>query len=153
MRKLIIALIVISAICFAQSSEQCFPSVPEIPANSCFNEGYVCSLTTESSGGVRFALGRNSVCDSMETTNFFTYRRNSEGNLDTTKHYILMPFLQEGPEDNVGALAVAMNTAFLINASNEKFKVRVTYHRVGNVLDENSVRLLAVSKALNATTP
>ena len=151
MKNLILAVLAFSAICFAQSSELCnlggSSSAPGIPYGSCYNVGYVCLVVTESSGGVRFTLGKNSACDTLETTNFSTYSRNSDGTLDTIASNFLRPYLQEGPEDNVGALAVAVNTAFIINAFNEKFKVRVTYHRVGSVLDENSVRLQAIGKA------
>ena len=48
--------------------------------------------------------------------------------------------------DNVNALAVAVNTAFILNAFNERLKVRVTYHRLGNVYDVNSVRLQGIAK-------
>ncbi len=149
MPKIVVILLIVVSACFAQSSELCNPGVASgIPINSCYSEGYVCLLTTESTGGVRFAVGKNAVCDSMETTRFYTHPRNGDGGLDTTiTSFVLMPYLQEGPEDNVGALALAVNTAFIINAFNDRLKVRVVYHRVGNIADENSVRLQAIGKA------
>ena len=57
-----------------------------------------------------------------------------------------MPYLQEGSVDNVSGLSVALNTAFLINASNEKFRVRITYHQVRGDRTVNSVRLLGITR-------
>lgn len=148
--KTLLAILVSVILSFA--AEMCNPGAASgIPIGSCYNEGYVCLVTTESNGGVRFSLGKSANCrdtSDMEKTAFVTFVRNGDGTLNTADTIkILRPFLQEGPEDNVGALAVATNTAFIINAFNEKIKVRITYHRVGNVYDENSVRLRAIGKA------
>jgi hypothetical protein len=83
----------------------------------------------------------------MEVTRFITHPLNSDGSLNTNVSVnVLRPYLEEGLVDNVSALAVAINTAFIINAFNEKIKVRVTYHQYGDVHDENSVRLLVIGK-------
>ena len=119
----------------------------QIPAASCFNDGYVCKVSVEYNGAIRFKLGKTSACTSFETTSFVTYPYAVDGSLDlNAPNNELQPLLIEDPLDNVGALAVAMSTAFIINAQNEKFKVRIIYHRLGNVFDVNSVRLQGISK-------
>ena len=150
MKKILLA--ILASVVFSFVSEMCNPgTIPGMPLGSCRNDGYVCLVTTESNGGVRFSLGKSANCgdtENMEKTAFVTFARNGDGSLNTADTMkVLRPFLREGPEDNVGALAVATNTAFIINAFNEKIKVRITYHRVGNVFDENSVRLQSIGKA------
>ena len=71
----------------------------------------------------------------------------NNGSLDYTQPIdMLKPILVQDAAENVGALAVAVSSAFLINALNEKYKVRLVYHRVGNLEDINSVRLQSVNK-------
>ena len=123
-----------------------------LPLGWCRAEGYVCGVTTEASGGVRFSLGKNSMCrkTEMESTSFITHPLNSDFSLNTSvSTNTLAPYLEEGPVDNVSAVTFAVNTAFIINASNEKFKVSITYHRYGTRNDQNSVRLLGISRSLN----
>ena len=156
MKKLIIAIFAISAICFAQSSEKCNPnpnSEPgapnhdsNIPDGWCYNEGYVCQLSIEATGGVRFVLGKNPTClgTELESTHFVVNHVNNDGS--TTPLNFLQPYFQEGPVDNVSALSVAINTALLINASNEKFKIRIMYHQITGDQTENGLRLLGISR-------
>ena len=108
---------------------------------------YICKLATESSGIVRFYLGSTSNCQTFETTRFVTHPYNTNGTLnESITDNLLRPLIVEDPMDNVNALAVAVNTAFILNAFNERLKVRVTYHRLGNVYDVNSVRLQGIAK-------
>lgn len=159
MKKIILAVLAISAICFAFSpvisSERCNPNYtnspehgdPSLPEGLCYDYGYVCQVTTEITGGVRFALGEDADCQSIKYTEFETYPLNSDGSInENAPLYKLIPYLQEGPIDNVSGLAVALNTAFLINASNEKFRVRITYHQIRGDRTENSVRLLKITR-------
>ena len=165
MKKTILAVLTVSVVCLAQSSiistEKCNPNPnsdpnapsvnyePSLPLGWCYDDGYVCQVALESTGGVSFLLGKNSNCQSLKNdikqTHFTTHPSNSDGsvNMSVSSNY-LKPYLQEGPVDNVSGLAVAMNTAFLINASNEKFMVRITYHQISGDLSENSVRLLGI---------
>ena len=159
MKKILFAILAISVICFAASMEKCNPNPnpdpnapsvnydPNLPLGWCRAEGYVCGVTTESSSGVRFTLGKNSKCKNteVETTMFKWHPIDSKGNLNTSiTSNVLTLYLEEGPIDNVSALALAVNTAFIINASNEKFKVNITYHHYGNRNDQNSIRLLGI---------
>ena len=61
-----------------------------------------------------------------------------------------MPYLAEyndsNPQKRVGALAVATNTALIINAANEKYKVLITYYQIANRFDASSVRLQSIQK-------
>ena len=71
--------------------------------------------------------------------------------LDQSKpNHTLMPYLTEyndpDPQKSVGALAVATNTAFIINAANEKFKVLITYYQIANQYDASSVRLQSIQR-------
>ena len=127
MKRIILAILAISAICFAQSSEKCNPNPdtapnastvnydPNLPEGTCYNVGYVCQLSVESSGGVRFILGKKQDCSELESTHFVANHVNNDGSSSPLSY--LQPYLQEGPVDNVSGLVVAMNTAFLISAS------------------------------------
>lgn len=152
------------AFCIAASTEKCNPNPnsdpnappvnydPSLPMGWCRAEGYVCGVTTESSGGVRFSLGKNSECkkSKIETTVFSWHPIDSVGNLNTSiSSDALVPYLEEGPIDNVSAVTLALNTAFIINAQNEKFKVSITYHRYGTRNDQNSIRLLGIGRVLD----
>ena len=164
MKKLIILLLVMVAFCFAASTEKCNPNPnadpnapsvnydPNLPIGWCRAEGFVCGVSTESSGGVRFSLGKNSNCKKteMETTIFDWHPVNSDGSVNTSiVSTVLAPYLEEGPIDNVSAVTFAVNTAFIINALNEKFKVSITYHRYGTRNDQNSIRLLGIGRVLD----
>ena len=156
MKRIILAVLAISAICFAQSSEKCNPNPDTAPNAStvnydpyllegtCYNVGYVCQLSMESTGGVRFILGKNQDCSELESTHFVANHVNNNGSSSSLSY--LQPYLQEGPVDNVSGLVVAMNTAFLINASNERFMIRVAYHQISGDVTENSVRILGLSR-------
>lgn len=156
MKRIILAVLAISAICFAQSSEKCNPNPdtapnastvnydPNLLEGTCYNVGYVCQLSVESSGGVRFVLGKNPGCTELESTHFVANHVNNNGSSSSLSY--LQPYLQEGPVDNVSGLVVAMNTAFLINASNERFMIRVVYHQISGDVTENSVRILGLSR-------
>ena len=98
----------------------------------------------ESSGGVRFILGKKQDCSELESTHFVANHVNNDGSSSLLSY--LQPYLQEGPVDNVSGLVVAMNTAFLINASNERFKIRVVYHQISGDETENSVRILGLTR-------
>ena len=157
MKKILFAILAISVICFAASTEKCnLGTTPEntdvnLPLGWCRAEGFVCGVTTESSGGVRFSLGKNSKCKKteVETTMFNWHPVDANGNLNTSiSSSALVPYLEAGPVDDVSSLTLAVNTAFIINASNEKFKVNITYHRYGNRNDQNSIRLLGISRVL-----
>lgn len=147
MKRLILTLLASASISFA--AEQCNngTSNMQIPLGSCYNDGYVCQISTESSGAVRFYLGKTSSCQTFETTSFITHPYYDNGTLNTTvSDNTLRPLIVKDAMDNVGALSVAVNAAFIINAFNEKIKVRVIYHRVGNIADVNSVRLQGIGK-------
>ena len=147
MKKMLFAILTLTAISIA--AEQCNDGTSngEIPLNSCYNDGYICKLATESSGIVRFYLGTTSNCQTFETTRFVTHPYNTNGTLnESITDNFLRPLIVEDPMDNVNALADAVNTAFILNAFNERLKVRVTYHRLGNVYDVNSVRLQGIAK-------
>ena len=167
MKKTILAVLTVSVVCLAQSSiistEKCNPdpnpnSIPSginyestLPEGWCYNDGYVCQVSTEITGGVRFALGNDPNCeDEVKKTYFETHPQNSDGsvNLNVTSHD-LRPYLQEGVNDNVSGLAVALNTAFIINASNEKFMVRIIYHQLNGIQSQNSIRLLSITRNQN----
>ena len=138
MKKLIILLLVMVAFCFAASTEKCNPNPnadpnapsvnydPNLPIGWCRAEGFVCGVTTESSGGVRFSLGKNSNCKKteMETTIFDWHPVNSDGSVNTSiVSTVLAPYLEEGPIDNVSAVTFAVNTAFIINALRVPLKI------------------------------
>lgn len=158
MKKILFVIFAVSAICFAASTEKCNPGTSldntdiNLPIGWCRAEGFVCGVTTESSGGVRFSLGKNSKCKKteMETTMFNWHPIDSNGELNTSiSSSTLALYLEEGPIDNVSAVTLAVNTAFIINASNEKFRVSITYHRYGTRNDQNSIRLLGIGRTLD----
>ena len=166
MKKLCFAILAISTICFAWPSgvptEKCNPdpdpnrlksSQPEanfdknLRMGVCYDYGYVCKVTMDPSGGVRFSLGKDRDCQDMKYTFFNTHPRNSNGDiLPAIINNWLTPYLQEGTvgDYEVSALAVAVNTAFIINASKKKYRVKVTYHQFGEK-DDKSIRLLEIS--------
>lgn len=152
MRNILLVILSIAALSFA--AEQCNNGYYQIqaPLGSCINSGYVCQVTTESIGGVQFYLGTTADCTSFETTTqFVTYPLKGENELDQSKpNHTLMPYLAEyndpDPQKRVGALAVATNTAFIINAANEKFKVLITYYQIANRNDASSVRLQSIQR-------
>ena len=165
MKKLCFAILAISAICFAVPPElptaKCNPDPnpnnlffaqsgenfdKSLRDSTCYDYGYVCKVTMDPSGGVHFSLGKNQDCQNMKYTFFKTYLRDREGNLDGSPSYFLRPYLQEGMvgDYEVSALAVAVNTAFIINASKKKYRVKVTYHQLEGEKDEKSIRLLEI---------
>ena len=152
MKKFLFAILATAALSFA--AEQCNTGAYQIqaPLGSCVNQGYVCQVTTLSTGGVQFYLGTSADCTSFETTDaFVTYPLKGVNELDQSKpNHTLMPYLTEyndpDPQKSVGALAVATNTAFIINAANEKFKVLITYYQIANQYDASSVRLQSIQR-------
>lgn len=72
MKRFFMVIVAISVMGYAASSEKCNPGPS--PANTdanlhqgwCYNEGYVCNVTTEATGGVRFSLGKNDRCNASE---------------------------------------------------------------------------------------
>lgn len=135
----------ITAISFA--AEVCYLDNPEshLLPGQCYDVGYICNLSTEISGGVRFNIGQDSLCSNLDTTNFTTYPYTNDNTLDTTKaQHILRPILIEDPIENVDALAVVLNAAFLLNAFNERTRVLVTYHQLQTPHDINSIRFVGV---------
>ena len=152
MKKLLFAILAITVLTFA--TEVCNTGSYEVQAHpgSCTNEGYVCKASTDERGGILFRLGKTANCKNFETTDFVTYPVKSETELDTLNPIRQTSlYMMEDPLENVGALAVATNTAFIINALNEKFKVCVIYHRAVaaqtiNQYDMFSVRLQSITK-------
>lgn len=157
MKKMIIAILAVAALSFAEKNEVC--DYPDLSAGFCYSDGFICNLSTEM-GGVRFTLGSKSSCKDAELleTDLVTYHHKMKNGvpevdpetnllvLDPAKRMTtLRPVLAENPAENTTALSVAINTAYLINAANEKFKVRVIYHQPGHP-DINSVHLLSVQK-------
>ena len=152
MKKILFAILAVTAISFAV--ELCNNGAFEIQASvgSCTNEGYVCNVATDQNGGVMFKLGKDTNCIEIDTTKFKTYSQKSITELDTdsTKNELKL-YMMEDALENVGALAVSTNTAFIINALNEKFKVCVIYHRAVaaqsiNQYEMFSVRLQSITK-------
>ena len=152
MKKILLAFLV--SVAYAFGGEVCNTGAYQklAPLGSCVNQGYVCHVTTESSGGVQFSLGKTQDCLSFESTDeFVTYPFKGENELDESKpNHTLMPYLGEyndsNPQKRVGALAVATNTALIINAANEKYKVLITYYQIANRFDASSVRLQSIQK-------
>jgi histidinol phosphatase-like PHP family hydrolase len=152
MKKIIFTILSIAAISFA--IELCNSGAFEIqaPVGSCTNEGYVCNVSTDQNGGVMFKLGKDSNCIEIDTTKFTTYPMKSTMELDTdSAKKELKLYMMEDALEKVGALAVSTNTAFIINALNEKFKVCVNYHRAAaaqTINDYNffSIRLQSIQK-------
>lgn len=165
MKKLCFAILVISAICFAfppdlptakcnpdPNLNNLFGAQPEenfdksLREGVCYDYGYVCKVTMDPAGGVFFSLGKNQDCQDIKYTFFKTYSRNHDGSLSYVYSYSLRPYLQEGlaGDYEVSALAVAVNTAFIINASKKKYRVKVTYHQLEGEKDEKSIRLLEI---------
>ena len=157
MKKMIIAILAVAALSFAEKNEVC--NHADLSAGFCYSDGYICNLSTEM-GGVRFTLGKNSSCKEAELlqTDLVTYfhkMKNGVPEVDPATNLLVLdterpmttlkPVLAENPAENTTALSVAINTANLINAANEKFKVRVIYHQPGHP-DVNSVHLLSVQK-------
>ena len=99
-----------------------------------------------------FKLGRDSNCVEIDTTKFTTYPIKSTTELDTdSAKKELRLYMMEDAHEHVGALAVSTNTAFIINALNEKFKVCVNYHRATTAQTINdynffSIRLQSIQK-------
>ena len=173
MKKMCFAILAISTICFADLSElpteKCNPDAnptnrfnaqPEanfdknLRMGVCYDYGYVCKVTMDPSGGVRFSLGKDRDCQDMKYTFFNTHPRNSNGDiLSAIINNWLTPYLQEGAvgDYEVSALAVAVNTAFIINASKKKYRVKVTYHQLEGEKDEKSIRLLEISSDHSAS--
>jgi hypothetical protein len=155
MKKMFFAIFASVALSFA--AEECNTGSYQIqaPLNSCINTGYVCLVTTGSIGDVQFTLGKDAACSDFETTKFKVYPLKSENELDMDESKaisILMPYLIKNydpdPHKSVDALAVAMNTAFIINAANEKFKVLITYYQKDGDTNPNasSVRLQNIQR-------
>ena len=67
MKKLILTLLASAAISFAAEHCNDGTSNMQIPLGSCYNDGYVCQVSTESSGAVRFYLGKTSSCQTFES--------------------------------------------------------------------------------------
>ena len=165
MKKLCFAILAISVICFAwpreQPTEKCNPNPDpdnllgaqpgenfdkSLRDGTCYDYGYVCKVTMDPAGGVHFSLGKDQDCQDIKYTFFKTYPLGRDGNLSTVSaSYFLRPYLQEGAvgDYEVSALAVAVNTAFIINASKKKYRVKVTYHQFGEK-DDKSIRLLEI---------
>ena len=152
MKQILFTILAITAISFAV--ELCNSGAFEIqaPVGSCTNEGYVCNVATDQNGGVMFKLGKDTNCIEIDTTKFKTYPQKSITELDTdsTKNELKL-YMMEDALENVGALAVSTNTAFIINALNEKFKVCVIYHRAVAAQTPNqynffSIRLQSIQK-------
>ncbi len=152
MKKIIFTILSIAAISFA--IELCNSGAFEIqaPVGSCTNEGYVCNVATDQNGGVMFKLGKDTSCSVIDTTKFTTYpiKSETELNTDSTINELRL-YMMEDAQEHVGALAVSTNTAFIINALNEKFKVCVNYHRAvaaQTINDYNfgSIRLQSIQK-------
>ena len=99
-----------------------------------------------------FKLGKDSNCIEIDTIKFTTYPMKSTMELDTdSAKKELKLYMMEDALEKVGALAVSTNTAFIINALNEKFKVCVNYHRAAaaqTINDYNffSIRLQSIQK-------
>lgn len=147
MTKLRLAFIlVLTTIASALATETCsaVDTLLYLQSGQCYAEGYVCNLSTDINGGVRFNVGLDSLCNSLERTSFVSYPPMDGGELDITKpDSVLRPLLVEDASLGVDALAVVVNTAFLINAFNEKFKVGVIYYRSNYAIqDRNSVRFV-----------
>ena len=177
MKKLCFAILAISTICFAFPPEvptaKCNPDPnpsnwsdvnwngaqpgasfdKSLREGVCYDYGYVCKVTMDPAGGVFFSLGKNQDCQEIKYAFFKTYLRNREGNLSGLPSYFLRPYLQEGMigDYEVSALAVAVNTAFIINASKKKYRVKVTYHQLSGEKNEKSVRLLEISSDHSAS--
>lgn len=152
MKKIIFTILSIAAISFA--IELCNSGAFEIqaPVGSCNNDGYVCNVATDQNGGVLFKLGKDTSCSVIDTTKFTTYpiKSETELNTDSTINELRL-YMMEDAQEHVGALAVSTNTAFIINALNEKFKVCVNYHRAvaaQTINDYNfgSIRLQSIQK-------
>ena len=166
MKKLCFAILAISVICFAwpreQPTEKCNPNPDpnnllgfqpgenfdkSLRDGTCYDYGYVCKVTMDPAGGVHFSLGKDQDCQDIKYTFFKTHPRNSNGDiLPAVINNWLTPYLQEGAvgDYEVSALAVAVNTAFIINASKKKYRVKVTYHQLEGEKDEKSIRLLEI---------
>ena len=152
MKKILFAILSVAAISFAV--ELCNSGAFEIqaPVGSCTNEGYVCNVSTDQNGGVLFKLGKDTSCVEIDTTMFTTYPIKNATELDTdSAKKELRLYMMEDPMEKVGALAVSTNTAFIINALNEKFKVCVNYHRAVAAQTPNqwnyfSIRLQSIQK-------
>ncbi len=160
MKKLFLAVLTIAAISFAaEKNEKC--DVDGLNAGWCYSTGYICNLSTEVMGAVRFNLGKNSSCKDAELlqTKFVTYphvmengqpkMENGELVLDKTKapDPTLRVLLSEYAVDGViaTALPVAINSSFVINSFNERNKVRIIYFQPGQP-SVNSVLLLGITK-------
>ena len=152
MKKILFVIFTVAVLTFA--TERCNSGVYEIqaPVGSCNNDGYVCNVATDQNGGVLFKLGKTANCSEIDTTKFTTYpiKSATELNMDSTINELKL-YMMEDPMEKVGALAVATNTAFIINALNEKFKVCVIYHRAVAAQDSNdynfgSIRLQSIQK-------
>jgi hypothetical protein len=153
MKKLLFAILAVAVLTFA--TEECNTGNRyslEISEGSCVNQGYVCNVATDQNGGVLFKLGKTANCSEIDTTMFTTYPIKSATELDTDSlRNELKLYMKEDPLENVGALAVATNTAFIINALNERFSVCVIYHRAVAAQDSNdynfaSIRLQSIQK-------
>jgi|GEM_PF-1975016 len=152
MKKILFVIFTVAVLTFA--TERCNSGVYEIqaPVGSCNNDGYVCNVATDQNGGVLFELGKTANCSEIDMTKFTTYpiKSATELNMDSTINELKL-YMMEDPMEKVGALAVATNTAFIINALNEKFKVCVIYHRAVAAQDSNdynfgSIRLQSIQK-------
>ena len=160
MKKLLLAVLTIAAVSFAQPvyvdnpKEDCDNSM--LNDGWCTSEGYICALTTEVGGAYRFFLGANSSCTQLLNTKLVTYQHKYENgepkkikgtdilDLDyDTKYTFLRPVLS--PAGYATALGVATTGAWLLNAYNERYKVKITYYQLDNP-DINSVVLLGVTK-------
>ena len=153
MKKILFAILTIAVLTFA--TEECNTGNRyslQISEGSCVNQGYVCNVSTDQNGGVLFKLGKDTSCVEIDTTMFTTYPIKSATELNTDSLINeLKLYMMEDPMEKVGALAVSTNTAFIINALNEKFKVCVIYHRAvraqtANDYNFGSIRLQAIQK-------
>ena len=151
MKKLIFTVLAIVAISYATepdpNTEVCNSGAFEVqaPVGSCTNEGYVCYAATDQQGGISFFLADDASCSNIRITKFVTYDVKSGNVLDKSHPKTdLRLYFMEDPLENVGALAVATNTAFIINAQNEKFKVCVIYHRAEEAQTDDGYNVLSV---------
>lgn len=152
MKKILFAILAVVAISFAVELCNNGEFNIQAPVGSCFNEGYVCNVATDQNGGILFKLGKDTNCIEIDTTKFITYpeKNVTELNTDSSKNDLKL-YMMEDALENVGALAVSTNTAFIINALNERFKVCVIYHRAtaaqtSNLWNFFSIRLQSIQK-------
>jgi len=141
MKKIISAIIILSASLWAISNEHC--NIPLNPSGSCEQAGYICNLGFNVYGEnsiMYFHLGADSSCSTLLTSdNLKTYK----SKLDSSYSDYPKFFLIEN-EEKMGPLSLTLAGSLAMLAVNNAIPVDIIYQKVGDI-EFGGIKLLSIS--------